>query len=1003
MGIVKRPKTRKGSHLGTSRKMSCKKAIKTQQKRGQCCNIIVSGVCLLFLITLSEASGSMRAPFCNDSTDLCPDDKGIICPETETEREIHSLERSLVKSQGSKAAVFGISLDDLMGTSTQVVAPQIPFILSRLCRYIETHGLLFKHLFLEGDEKSVVENLKVEFTERGDAPLETINDIASAAKLLIIFFEDLPEPLIPASTQSDFIKDMEKLTLGSEDCISHLKQNVRKLPDPAYNVLKYLSRFLLRVACHEEYNGMNFDSLAVIFGPLVFRPSTKDPSVHMQLKHIVNCFMHDYHEIFEDEANSLLPCSSVMPVLSLSPLSVVIPSMDASSSDNNSMDNVPSLLIEGQMDVPAKENKASNSSATETKGITATRKRKERRYSGEDSQPRSSSEERPNSLLSLEKMEIIRRCNSHEEMIEDMKISGEENIVPQKTLDKGDTSHHVDTYLSHTMELVVNEKNHSPHPPNAKRREVDTTESNGELPDHWKYTPSSSSRKLVSSDMPHCRDSKQNPIAEFSDKNTMECDTTDEQVDADKEFLESKSGIPRSASCPVPKVDNEKDNSESESSSLSLSWSMLFEDSEPIRSAQPLSWSRDTQNEALLSPSVHELRNTNYYEAPLSPSAYRSYLSHRSSHLDPNVPPSPPVEQEDFAKKLVEGSGVSDSIKQLTKKIHGIKRKIRKFDEKFEVEFGYKPSHAEKSNNTEAKKLLNDLYRARKELKTLKEEAHLESVSSATSSWHANQRIHILGDTTNHFLKDIRDKSKPSIEVSLEVTLKSLSDDRKTANRPELIDDMTNDQVRDEKVAIQKALLHLESVHGKPYTKGERESIRPLYDRYRNVKKIVRSSSFPGSILKKKELCGELQPILEHETMDFPSREVRADKKIEPEKKEENAESEEEEKIVEQVITDDKKSISNSGFLTMKYDNSNFHELPLSEMIFQLQKVKSEKRHLRKILKEFETEFLRLNGRKVQKEDKAPVETVYNEYRHVKARLKLLEALISKHDQHQLM
>lgn len=961
----------------------------------------------------------MRAPFCNDSTDSCPDDKGIICSENENEREIHSLERSLVKSQGSKAAVFGISLNDLMGTTTQVT-PRIPFILSRLCGYIETHGLLFKNLFLEGVEKNVVENLKMEFIECGDASLETVNDIASAAKLLMIFFEDLPEPLIPASSQSDFIKDMEKLSLDSEDCISHLKQNVKKIPDSAYYVLKYLSRFLLRVACHEEYNGMSFDNLAVIFSPLIFRPSTRDPSVHMHLKDIVNCFMQDYQEIFEDKSSPInedvlkspstkvcrqLPCpSSVMPIVSLSPLSVVIPSMDTNSSDNNSIHTVPALLIEGQMDSSGKEDKASISLASESKGVTITRKRKERRYSGEDSQPRSSSEERPNSLLSLEKMEIIRRCNSHEEMIEDMKIAGE-NIVSKNISDKGDTSHHVDTYLSHTMELVVNEKNHSPHPPNAKRREVDSTETNGELPDHWKYTPSSS-RKLISSNMPHCRDSKQNPIAEFSDKNTMECDTTDEQVDAEKEFLESKSGIPRSASCPVPKVENEKDNSESESSSLSLSWSMLFEDSEPIRSAQPLTWSRDTRDEALLSPSVHELRSTNYYEAPLSPSAYRSYLSHRSSHLDPNVPPSPPVEQEDFAKKLVEGSGISDSIKQLTKKIHGIKRKIKKFDEKFEVEFGYKPSHAEKSNNTEAKKLLNDLYRARKELKALKEEAHLESVSSASSTWHANQRIHILGDTTNHFLKNIRDKSKPSIEDSLEVTLKSLSSERTTANRPELIDDMTNDQVKDEKVAIQKALLHLESIHGKPYTKDERESIRPLYDRYRNIKKIVRSSSFPGSILKKKELCGELQPILEHETMDFPSRDTRADKKTEPEKKEEHVkiEESEEEKIIEQLVpADDKKSTSNSGFLTMKYDNSNFHELPLSEMIFQLQKVKSEKRHLRKILKEFETEFMRLNGRKVQKEDKAPVETIYNEYKHVKARLKLLEALISKHDQHQLM
>ncbi|GIY57260.1 protein FAM13A [Caerostris extrusa] len=523
----------------------------------------------------------------------------------------------------------------------------------------------------------------------------------------------------------------------------------------------------------------------------------------------------------------------------------------------------------------------------------------------------------------------------------------------------------------------------------------------GESSNVWTYN---SSNKLGNSDMSYCRDSQQNPIVESYDKNTMECDVP-EEVDAEEAFLESKAGIPRSASCPVPKTEHDRETSESESSSLSLSWSMLFEDSEPVRSAQPLTWSKDIQEEALLSPSVHELRSNNYYEAPLSPSAYRSYLSHRSSHLDASVPPSPPVEQEDFAKKLVESNGISDSIKQITKKIHNIKRKIKKFDEKFEMEFGYKPSHAEKSNNSEGKKLLNDLYKARKELKALKEDAHIEHVSPISSNWHAAQRGHILGDTTNHFLKDIKEKTKPSIEDSLEVTLKSLSDDRKNSHRPEVIDDMTNDQVKDEKLAIQKALLHLENIHGKPYTKDERNSIKPLYDRYRNVKKMVRSISFPGSILKKKEICGELQPILEHETMDFPSREARVEeqkvvciKEPEPEKIEEKV-------LEDPIVIDAKKPAPNSCFLTMKYDNSNFHELPFckSEMIFQLQKVKSEKRQLRKILKEFETEFLRLNGRKVQKEDKAPVDAVYSEYKHVKARLRLLEALISKHDQHQLM
>ena len=54
-----------------------------------------------------------------------------------------------------------------------------------------------------------MESLKFEFDESGDAPLESAGNVASVAKLLIIFFEELPEPLIPVTSQPDFIKGME--------------------------------------------------------------------------------------------------------------------------------------------------------------------------------------------------------------------------------------------------------------------------------------------------------------------------------------------------------------------------------------------------------------------------------------------------------------------------------------------------------------------------------------------------------------------------------------------------------------------------------------------------------------------------------------------------------------------------------------------------------------------------------------------------------------------------
>lgn len=68
-----------------------------------------------------------------------------------------------------------------------------------------------------------------------------------------------------------FIGSISDLSLSSADCITHLKHNVGKLPDSAYQVLKYLSCFLQHVSSHKEYNGMSSNNLAYIFCPVIFR------------------------------------------------------------------------------------------------------------------------------------------------------------------------------------------------------------------------------------------------------------------------------------------------------------------------------------------------------------------------------------------------------------------------------------------------------------------------------------------------------------------------------------------------------------------------------------------------------------------------------------------------------------------------------------------------------------------------------------------------------------
>jgi hypothetical protein len=66
-----------------------------------------------------------------------------------------------------------------------------------------------------------------------------------------------------------------------------------------------------------------------------------------------------------------------------------------------------------------------------------------------------------------------------------------------------------------------------------------------------------------------------------------------------------------------------------------------------------------------------------------------------------------------------------------------------------------------------------------------------------------------------------------------------LSEKRSLAGRSENLDELSREQLLDEKLAVQKALLYLEGIFGRPVTRGDRYLVRPLYDRYRALKRLV--------------------------------------------------------------------------------------------------------------------------------------------------------------------
>ena len=89
---------------------------------------------------------------------------------------------------------------------------------------------------------------------------------------------------------------------------------------------------------------------------------------------------------------------------------------------------------------------------------------------------------------------------------------------------------------------------------------------------------------------------------------------------------------------------------------------------------------------------------------------------------------------------------------------------------------------------------------------------------------------------------------------------------RAVAGRPYDLDSMTPEQLLQEKVDLQSALLQFEHLFGHPESIEEKALVKDVYDRYRSVKRYVRRSS---SIRSKDPL--ELETIPRGEQPEMPS------------------------------------------------------------------------------------------------------------------------------------
>ncbi|XP_074886573.1 protein FAM13A isoform X6 [Buteo buteo] len=883
--------------------------------------------------------------------------------------------------------VFGVSLLELQQQGLSKNG--IPIVVWNIVEYLTQHGMTQEGLFRVNGSMKMVEQLRLQYERGEEVELVKDGDVYSAASLLKLFLRELPDGIITSALHPKFIQ-LYQDTRNDMQKESNLKELLKELPDAHYCLLKYLCQFLIKVAEHHVENRMNLCNLATVFGPNCFHVPSGFEGIKEQeiCNKIMTKILENYNTLFEleglkkdeekpvcEELARIILVKMTKPTMEGSSQTCLVPQAGLS-------DGIPHVSLQ----------LTDGGSCWKEMDLTD-----EISFINSDAFFSSSQEdERPMSPFYVR--EVVNKENIP---------SGFNNLE--------------DCILA-AQEVEKLQDNNS-----------------GYLSERNKPKRQKSSTKLS-----ELNDNQDSPVSMESFSSSRPVDRTEpddmeilseesKESENDEGFfrhsqLTSSMKIQEHSSIPENKLQRNQDADDEENSFVSevpqLDLTALCDDNnweEPIPALS--SWQRDglDSDEARLSPQAGRLIRQLLDEDSdpmLSPRFY-AYGQSQQYLDDTEVPPSPPNSHSFMRRRSSSLGSYEDDREdltpaQLTRRIQGLKKKIRRFEDKFEEERKYRPSHSDKAANPEVLKWTNDLAKFRKQLKESKLKISEEDLGPVV-----RQRSNTLPKSFGSQLEkdddkkqDLSDKSaKPAVEVTLDSIQKKLQEKRTETNRPEDIKDMTRDQIAAEKVALQKALLYYESIHGRPVTKNERQVMKPLYDRYRLVKQILsRANTIPiiGSPSSKRR-SPLLQPIIEGETASF-FKEI----------KEEEEGSEEDSNVKPDFTITMKTDFNVRSFLDQLEDDadgfvspvddkmpsrsnqdmglSNLHEASIPELLEQLQEVREEKKRIRKKLRDFEDNFFRQNGRNVQKEDRTPMAEEYNEYKQIKAKLRLLEVLISKRD-----
>uniref|UniRef100_A0A3P8RQX4 Family with sequence similarity 13 member B n=1 Tax=Amphiprion percula TaxID=161767 RepID=A0A3P8RQX4_AMPPE len=953
-------------------------------------------------------------------------------------------------SSASTTRVFGVPLEEVTRTHT-ISGHEVPALVKHIVDYIEEHGHLdLEGLFLVNGNAERVDWLRQRYDSGEEVELEKEADLASAVSLLRLFLQELPEPVIPTAIQGHILQLHQDYSNDEELC-RNLKYLLQQLPQLNYGLLRFLCRFLSSVASLQQ-ESWNIGTLAAVFGPDIFHLSTEGEDLRDQesVSRVLAELLDNQEGLFDSEDDDV-----------------------STTNDYSSInEQITELLDDEKCEAECEELPQDG----------------EEGPAASDSPQHTHTDDSPSSRIIQRTIRAAVEQHFFElktSIDQDLSSYDSQGASPREPAERGchgdeeQQTDPEDSPCDTEGETPLNQTEQ-----HIQQSQKDTQNSLDSVTPLEESSGMDLDAETVSDDENNFNTARQDnqPLVTMDQTVTITCESSSCCCDQNANTSENNRSHlspcqPNSGHNPHLQLFPDNQWEASPPSHLHLppiDFSCMHlqkEGQDPVPAYK--SWQDDNDGgEAQLSPLAG--RMVPLPPLPLeedgeeeegegvqddSPSSSRSHphlLARRfldfgahgaqrflQQDLDATSPTKAqrPRRASFGSKEAMRGDSVTH---QLTKKLQHLKKKIKQFEEQFEKERNYKPSHGDKAANPKVLKWMTDLTKIRRQIKDAKHRA--ESELGPQTRPRSNTLPKSFGSTLDQSAYDAAVEVKgprPTREETLELIQRRVKGKRQEDGWPDDIKKMTKEQLSCEKTVLQKNLLHYEGLHGRPVTREERLVVKPLYDRYRLVKQMLtRVSITPITVSpSSKRRSQTLQPIIEGETAHFweeikeeeederkgegGEEEEREDEQNDDEDEEEEEEGESsggEMQSPEVIMAVDPMTLTDgpvrsqnqpdrqsdcpmrekveegSGRLALDLRLSSSNASSMPELLEQLWKARAEKKKLRKTIREFEEDFYQHNGRNVQKEDRVPMLEEYREYKRIKAKLRLLEVLISKQD-----